>query len=138
MELTKYTPFELSSLDIIFRGGLSMEITKYSPFELSLLVAIRSAGYDLFRFFQMGKSGDEHVYDLLHISEIQRKYTPLEEMTMQILNAVQVVDGIPGNPEVKVLDYFNEKWMNGLSVLETPEWYHCSMRDKNFLGEIKS
>ena len=115
-----------------------METTKYSPFEMSLLNAIRDADDDLFRFFQMGTSGDEPVFDLLHISESQRKHAPLEEMTMQILNAVQVVDGIPSNPEVKVLDYFNEKWMNGLSVLETPEWYHCSMRDKNFLGEIKS
>lgn len=115
-----------------------MEFTKYSPFEMSLLNAIRDADYDLFRFFQMGKSGDEPVFDLLHISESQKKYAPLEEMTMQILNAVQVVDGIPSNPEVKVLDYFNEKWMNGLSVLEIPEWYRCRMYDKNFLGELKT
>ena len=115
-----------------------MEITKYSPFEQSLLRAIRDADDDLFRFFQMGTSGDEPFFDLLHISESQRKYAPLEEMTMQILNAVQVVDGIPSNPEVKVLDYFNEKWMNRLSVLETPGWYREMIYDKNFLGEIKS
>ena len=86
----------------------------------------------------MGTNGDEPFFDLLHISESQRKYAPLEEMTMQILNAVQVVDGIPSNPEVKVLDYFNEKWMNRLSVLETPRWYREMVYDKNFLGEIKS
>lgn len=115
-----------------------MEITKYSPFEQSLLEVIRNADEDLFRFYQMGTSGDEPVFDLLHISENQRKYAPLEEMTMQILNAVQVVDGIPSNPEVKVLDYFKEKWINHTSILQTPVWYCEMVYDTNFLGEIKS
>lgn len=53
-----------------------MEVTKYSPFEQSLLRAIRDADDDLFRFFQMGTSGDEPFFDLLHISESQRKYAP--------------------------------------------------------------
>ena len=115
-----------------------MELTKYSPFEQSLLEVIRNADEDLFRFYQMGTSGDEPVFDLLHISENQRKNVPLEEMTMQILNAVQVVNGIPSNPEVKVLDYFKEKWINRTSILQTPVWYCERVYDTNFLGEIKS
>lgn len=115
-----------------------MEMTKYSPFEQSLLEVIRNADEDLFRFYQMGTSGDEPVFELLHISESQRKYAPLEEMTMQIFSAVQVVNGIPSNPEVKVLDYFKEKWVNHTSILQTPVWYCEIVDDANFMGELKT
>lgn len=115
-----------------------MEITKYSPFEQSLLEVIRNADEDLFRFYQMGKSDDEPVFDLLHISESQRKYAPLEEMTMQIFSAVQVVNGIPSNPEVKVLDYFKESWITHTSILQTPVWYCEIVDDANYTRELET
>lgn len=115
-----------------------MEITKYSPFEESLLEAIRNSDEDLFRFYQMGTSGDEPVFELLHISESQRKYAPLEEMTMQIFSAVQVVNGIPSNPEVKVLDYFKENWIANTSILQTPVWYLEPVNDVNYTRELET
>lgn len=115
-----------------------MEFTKYSPFEQSLLEIIRNADDDLFRFYQMGTSGDEHVFELLHISESQRKYAPLEEMTMQIFSAVQAINGIPSNPEVKVLDYFKENWIAHTSILQTPVWYLEPVNDANYTRELKT